>query len=178
MKNIRSFESFVNEGVRDQMTPKGKEDIKKSLEGSPALTVLKGIEEHDLGGVYTEDELDGYMEESDSTQIYSYFKDMVRRNEFEKVKRIMDKWNISFRNQDTNLVEYAVMSGNLEMVKYLFEKGLKADIIFDYLFDMMKRGADKEIIKYILSQSSELQRGFQEKKRIIKWETETIEKYS
>ena len=54
MKNIKSFNNFVNEGVRDQMTPKSKEDIKSSL---GELTAREKLRKASKMNVYSKEEI-------------------------------------------------------------------------------------------------------------------------
>ena len=52
-KNIKTYNSFVNEGVRDKMTPKSEEDIKEILKNvSPdRLMKISVFDTYDLDGV-------------------------------------------------------------------------------------------------------------------------------
>ena len=53
MKNIKSFDNFMNEGVRDKMTPKSEEDIQEIMKNvSPKrLMEISVYQTHDLDGV-------------------------------------------------------------------------------------------------------------------------------
>ena len=60
MKNIKSFNSFVNEGIRDKMTPKSIEDIKSNLEGLTAREKLRKASKMDI---YSKEEILKLLEE-------------------------------------------------------------------------------------------------------------------
>ena len=62
MKNIKSFDNFMNEGVRDKMTPKSEEDIKTALN--------KIIATRDKLDYIIENGLEKYLSESELKELF------------------------------------------------------------------------------------------------------------
>jgi len=242
MKNVKSFYSFVNEGIRDKMTPKSKEDIKNKLNKlslanriekifdtddildiytgdeikkllNRAITTddklekiaskkeildlytkdeIKGmlnelepserygrISDYDLTDFFTEDEINEYMEDADRRDIYMHFRLLVRRGELEKVKNMLDKWQLNIRSNDPQLVEASVESDSVEMVKFLVDKGMDLhSITFDRVYSWMLQEKNSEIIEFFLKKDSHLQWNVNEKEKRVERELNIIRKFT
>jgi ankyrin repeat protein len=100
MKNIKSFNIFVNEGLRDKMTPKSEEEIKKSFEHitDAKEMMIKGIEYSRTWLVQKALDRDIWIGEY--VRIYH-----------------------SFKRECHSYLEYATSIGNLEIVKLLMDNG-------------------------------------------------------
>jgi hypothetical protein len=119
------------------------------------------------------------MEEADRTDIYTYFRLLVRRGELEKVKKMLDKWQLNIRRNDPHLVEASVESGDVEMVKFLVEKGMDLySVTFDRAYSWMLQERNPEIIEYFLKQDSHLQWNVNEKEKRIVRELNIIRKFT
>ena len=57
---MKTYSQFINEGVRDEMTPKPIEDIKNKLEGKPFAYVNHKLKQHSLkiDDLFTKEEID------------------------------------------------------------------------------------------------------------------------
>jgi len=61
---LQRYSDFVNESVRDKMTPKSKEDLKIEVDKLPAYKKNHFIEKYDLEDLYTEEELKKFRKEA------------------------------------------------------------------------------------------------------------------
>jgi hypothetical protein len=64
---IQKYNDFVNEGVRDKMTPKSKEELKIEVDKLPDDRKLHHIEKYDLEDLYTEEEMEQF--ENDAPKV-------------------------------------------------------------------------------------------------------------
>ena len=59
---ISKFNQYINEGIRDKMTPKSEDDIRKSLEKLPPLERITKIYHNNVQDLYTRDEINEILE--------------------------------------------------------------------------------------------------------------------
>ena len=94
MKKIKTYNNFINEGIRDKMTPKSKEDVKKSLDKLEPNRKLELIFSNKITDYYTKDEikklLDKLEDKEKISMILTYKPDVYSKKEIEDV---IDKCN-------------------------------------------------------------------------------------
>ena len=267
---IKKYDGFVNEGVRDKMTPKSKEDIKAALKDKPPLDVLNGIKDYDLTDLYTEDEmkvirnrakrylnrldiddriekvgemddpltiytkdelkkmfdnleiddkiekvfgndiyfkmydkgeikalldeiesserfstisehgrervfteeeLDEYMLDTHPRDIYIHLISVVRKGNLDEVKKLVEKWHIDITKKDKRLPEYALESGDVDMVKYLVDKGMNLSTIMldEMMYYMKTTNANTETVKFVLDNAPVLKDALGVKEKNMRW---------
>ena len=57
---LQKYNDFINEGIRDKMTPKSKEELKIEVDKLPNDRKLHHIEKYDLEDLYTEKEIEKF----------------------------------------------------------------------------------------------------------------------
>ena len=62
---ITKFDNFINEGVRDLMTPRPKEEVREAVDNLPIHQRFNYIKKNNLEDIYTEIELEEFKKEYD-----------------------------------------------------------------------------------------------------------------
>jgi len=145
---MKTYNQFINESIRDLMTPKSKEDVKKSLDKLRFSERLDKIEDYDMGEFYTEEEkdeiykgdknekmLNGAIQNNNlelvkSLSEYFVFDDfmvngLIRTGNYEMVKLFINKDNVELLRSD--ILSSAVRTGSYEVVEYLISLGLEPE---------------------------------------------------
>jgi ankyrin repeat protein len=118
---MKTFKEFINEGVRDLMTPKSDEEIKKSSKGlSPFMKLKNGCNYNMLWLV----------------------KDAVEELKFTNNETSKNKLHYAMLS--------ACNKGYLDIVKYLYYNGADISLINSYLYDSILDN-QIEIVKFFLS---------------------------
>jgi hypothetical protein len=85
---ISKFNLYINEGIRDKMIPKSKEDIKKSLDELGPINKIKKIFINKVQGLYTKDEIDEMLKEVPSYTLLEIA--IYNLNDLEMVKKLIE----------------------------------------------------------------------------------------
>lgn len=142
----------INEGVRDKMTPKSKEDIEKTLKGyTPSQKLELGYKHQSWNLVKQAIENGANVHMNGDAALRQGCSD----GNLDIVKYLLDNGADLHIYEDDCLLR-ACYSGNLELVKYLVDKG--ADIHAGQV-EKVLRGACAEghphIVKYLLEKGAD-----------------------
>lgn len=112
MKNIKPFYEFVNEGIRDKMTPVPKSIIQSKLDGLPLHKVqdnrqdiIKELEQYDdttRANKFVEILLNGYF---DNKGLNKFFDNEIGKKLYEY---FLNGFDIYIDNGDVELIEEAL----------------------------------------------------------------------
>jgi predicted transcriptional regulator len=96
MKKIKSFNIFVNEGVRDSMTPRSKEDIKNKLNRlSVSNRIEKIFDTDDILDIYSAEEikklLDRAITSEDKLEKISSKKEILNLYTKDEIKGMLNE---------------------------------------------------------------------------------------
>ena len=64
MKQIKKFDTFVNEGIRQYLKPKSKEEVLKKVMEQPKWYRREFIEMNDIESIFIEDELKNFEKDA------------------------------------------------------------------------------------------------------------------
>lgn len=122
---IKKFGEYINEGVRDKMTPKSEEDIKKSLQG------LNPYEK---------------MDKAIRFGILSIVKDIIESG-IDLKKNMGGGTPASYR-----FVDSAIDEGKLDILKYLLDNGCSLQDMQDYQLDNAITGGHYDVAKFLVDE--------------------------
>jgi len=66
---IKKFNEYINEGLRDQMKPKDKEEIKKNINSKKGIEKLRYINKYNLKKYFTDEEIENLYYELNLIQM-------------------------------------------------------------------------------------------------------------
>ena len=128
---MKKFNQFINESIRDKMTPKSEDDIKKSLEKlSPKEKIEKAIKYNIIW--VAQEAIDNGVDITGTTKGGYHFgqrllDDAIKKGHVDMAKFLL-KNGVDLRKSDlADSLENAVSNNRLEMVKFLIEKGADAN---------------------------------------------------
>jgi hypothetical protein len=122
---MKTFQQY-NEGVKDLMTPKSEEDIRKALENlEPATKLLKSIQ-------------------------YGYF-DIFQEIYEEYRRQINDD-----RNSKSMLFQEACRSGNFEVAYFMIEEGADVREYEDKALRISARGGHNKIVALLIGEGADI----------------------
>lgn len=136
MKQIKGFNEYLNEGIRDKMTPKSKEDIKNSLMQMPIKDFWENYSSKNIKDILSETELNTLMDKL--KELEKAEKDIqhgAQKNDVELIKNALKNpdLDINFKPTDIKYMGHimtplitACYYGSVDALKYLIDKG--ADI--------------------------------------------------
>ena len=75
MKKLKTFNGFINEGVRDKMTPRSEDEVRKSLELLDDRQKLHAIFRNRMADFFPPEEIKGYLDgiEDEEDRIHTMF---------------------------------------------------------------------------------------------------------
>ena len=143
----RFHDEYLSEGVKDMMTPKSEDDIKKSLEAAPPQKKLKIGANQNLNWLIKlaiEEGIDMTSVENNSQII-----PLCKNGNTEMVKLLVDN------GADINIsngvcLQRAVDSKNAELVKLLIDLGADVHVNIDYAIRWASYHNITKMVKYLL----------------------------
>ena len=178
---IKKFEEYINEGVRDQMTPKSEEDIRNSVSVSSPYQKIKIGVENDIPWAVQQ----GFDEAKKGKKILSYGSleelvfDSVHRG-LEEVLDILLSNGVEMVHKQDVLIS-AVGSGNINILKLLVEK-YKYDLdLLDFsmneLYKFIDYGDRVDCIKYVVENSQKIKNNLQDRADDLVEEARLLKQY-
>jgi len=108
---MKTFNQFINEGVRDLMKPKSEEDIKKSLDKLTPEYKLHKIYSHKVQHLYTDEEIKKLLNELS-------LKDKINNIYFYKIQHLYTKEEIVSDIVETILNNYRKNTTTFNLINY------------------------------------------------------------
>jgi hypothetical protein len=119
---MKTFNQFINESIRDKMTPKSEDEILKSLKNlTPIEQLLTGIK-YNIHWVVKDLINKGIFDDMDIFDKEEILSDVVMDNNVEVLSMLIDA-GIDIHSENDWALTHACLNNYYNMVKLLLEKG-------------------------------------------------------
>lgn len=145
MKKLITYDLFT-EGVKDLMTPKSEDEIRKTLESKPVEDKIEFGIYKDIPWLVQQ----GVEEGADITKNDNFLlKWATEKGNLPLVKLLLDK-GADIHTEDDRPLRNAVYLGFIDITKYLIEKGANINADRGYLVSLPVQKNDYEITELLL----------------------------
>jgi ankyrin repeat protein len=147
MKNIKSYNNYINESLKDKLKGKSKDDIIKTIKGLPpqeqfekackynVLPIIKELIKHK--------DVDPSIDNNSPIGWLSYFGNL------EVVKELLKDNRVNPSDWDNYAINVASLNGHIEVVKELLKYNSVNASNLDTAIDFAKKSNHNEIVRLL-----------------------------
>jgi hypothetical protein len=143
---MKTYNQFINEGVRDLMTGKSIEDAKKSIDNLPPQDRYVNISKYKLQDIYTEEELNKFLKDTNPT---IKFNIGINKNKFWLVKEGINEDSTIIRRFN-HILPSVIRRCDNEIIKYLVDLGFNTNTDNSHALQLVTIDGDYEKVKILI----------------------------